>query len=110
VLYVYAEIVIMSKRGQISNFEQHDVPAARYTADKSEQNHMLSSTTYGLNFSYTKKIHVGLQTSIDDEDFDFQPCVKLTAKGAEGICLNMAEWQRFRENMSHMTEYLNGDD
>ena len=70
---------------------------------------MLANTTYGLNSSYTKKIHVGLQTSINDDEFDFQLAVKFTSKGAEGICFNMVEWQQFQENMELMTDYLNGN-
>ena len=104
---------IMGKRKEISNSEPEahsDVSATRYSnAEKMEQNCMLLSTTYGLNSSYTKKIHVGLQSSINDEDFDFLPCVKLSSNGAEGIWLNMLEWQQFQENLPRMGEYLDGD-
>ncbi|XP_072750089.1 uncharacterized protein [Anoplolepis gracilipes] len=69
---------------------------------------MLLSTTYGLNSSYTKKIHVGLMAS-DGEELDFLPIVKLSSYSAEGICFDMESWQKFQENMEQMSLYLNGD-
>ncbi|XP_072763508.1 uncharacterized protein [Anoplolepis gracilipes] len=69
---------------------------------------MLLSTTYGLNSSYTKKIHVGLMAS-DGEELDFLPIVKLSSHSAEGICFDMESWQKFQENMEQMSLYLNGD-
>lgn len=103
----------MGKRKEIVNSEKpaqcNDTSEARcIIAEKIVQNYMLLSTTYGLNFSYTKKIHVGLQTSIND-DFDFQPFIKFSSKGADGICFNMVEWQKFQENMKLMSDYLNGN-
>lgn len=67
------------------------------------QYHMLLSTTYGLNNSYTKKIHVGLQTS--DEGI-FAPVVKLSGNNADGIYFDVDSWHQFQEIMPIMTEYL----
>jgi len=72
------------------------------------QPRMLLSTTYGLNSSYTKKIHVGLITE-DNVEPDFLPVVKLTSHGAAGICFDMESWQKFQENMETMSTYLSGD-
>jgi len=47
--------------------------------------HLLLSTTYGLNSSFTKKIQVGLQSTKED---CFIPIVKLTSNNADGICLD----------------------
>ncbi|XP_072764106.1 uncharacterized protein [Anoplolepis gracilipes] len=69
---------------------------------------MLLSTTYGLNSSCTKKIHLGLMAS-DEEELDFLPIVKLSSHSAEGICFDMKSWQKFQENMEQMSLYLNGD-
>ncbi|XP_067216564.1 uncharacterized protein [Linepithema humile] len=104
----------MDKRREIVKSEKptkcSDTSEARCDiTEKIVQNCMLLSTTYGLNFSYTKKIHVGLQTSINSDEFDFQPFVKFSSKGADGICFNMAEWQKFQENMKQMSDYLNGN-
>ena len=101
----------MDKRKRIVNqtTQRNEVSETGYNnGEKFEQNCMLLSTTYGLNSSYTKKIHVGLQTSSNEDNFDFQPAVKLTAKGAEGISFNMVEWRKFQENMELMSNYLNG--
>lgn len=75
---------------------------------KIEQQCMLMSTTYGLNSSYTKKIHVGLMV-IDGDELDFLPIVKLTSHGATGICFDMESWQKFQENMELISAYLSGD-
>ena len=68
---------------------------------------MLLSTTYGLNSSYTKKIHVGLR-NLEKEGFDFLPYVKLSAGGAEGIYFDMTTWEHFQQNLGIMSEYLDG--
>lgn len=69
---------------------------------KNEQFHMLLSTTYGLNNSHTKRIHVGLQTV----ESDFEPIVKLTGSYAEGINFNVDSWQQFQQHLELMEEYL----
>jgi len=43
---------------------------------------MLLSTTYGLNNSHTKRLHVGLQTTNEGV---FKPLVKLSGNNANGI-------------------------
>lgn len=73
---------------------------------KNEQFHMLLTTTYGLNNSHTKRIHVGLQTTSEGV---FVPMVKLTGNHAEGIYFNAGIWQQFQENMSLIEEYLGGE-
>ncbi|KAL6417212.1 hypothetical protein ACFW04_012906 [Cataglyphis niger] len=54
--------------------------------------YLLLSTTYGLNASYTKKIHVGLQATSEN---CFVPIVKLTGNYADGICLDTDTWRQF---------------
>lgn len=68
--------------------------------------HLLLSTTYGLNSSFTKKIQVGLQSTKED---CFVPIVKLTSNNADGICLDFDTWQQFQSCMDHMRQYLNED-
>ncbi|KAL6419786.1 hypothetical protein ACFW04_011195 [Cataglyphis niger] len=61
------------------------------------------TTTYGLNASYTKKIHVGLQATSEN---CFVPIVKLTGNYADGICLDTDTWQQFQISMEQMKQYL----
>ncbi|KAL6416476.1 hypothetical protein ACFW04_013431 [Cataglyphis niger] len=65
--------------------------------------YLLLSTTYGLNASYTKKIHVGLQATSEN---CFVPIVKLTGNYADGICLDTDTWRQFQTNMKQMKQYL----
>lgn len=73
---------------------------------RNEQFHMLLSTTYGLNASHTKRIHVGLQTT---NAGIYEPTVKLTGNSADGIYFNGDSWQQFQNNMGAMSAYLSGD-
>jgi len=43
---------------------------------------MLLSTTYGLNNSHTKRLHVGLHTTNEEV---FKPLIKLSGNNANGI-------------------------
>ncbi|KAL6423091.1 hypothetical protein ACFW04_010522 [Cataglyphis niger] len=70
--------------------------------------YLLLSTTYGLNSlgvnaSYTKKIHVGLQATSEN---CFVPIVKLTGNYADGICLDTDTWRQFQISMEQMKQYL----
>ncbi|XP_071582201.1 uncharacterized protein [Temnothorax nylanderi] len=78
----------------------------RYFEGRNEQLHMLLSTTYGLNSSHTKRIHVGLQTTSEGV---FVPLVKLTGNCADGVYFDEKSWQQFQENMGLVSEYLNGE-
>ncbi|XP_072743782.1 uncharacterized protein [Anoplolepis gracilipes] len=103
----------MDNRKEISNFKKslYSVSASKSECNfvgKIELQRMLLSTTYGLNSSYTKKIHVDLMVS-DGEELDFLPIVKLSSHSAEEICFDMESWQKFQENMEQMFLYLNGD-
>lgn len=72
--------------------------------DRNERNHLLLSTTYGLNSSHTKKIHVGLQAT---NEGNFAPIVKLTGNYTDGICFDYNTWQQFQQScMEHMKLYL----
>ncbi|XP_024869355.1 high mobility group nucleosome-binding domain-containing protein 5-like, partial [Temnothorax curvispinosus] len=73
---------------------------------RNEQLHMLLSTTYGLNSSHTKRIHVGLQATSEGV---FVPLVKLTGNCADGVYFDEKSWQQFQENMGLVSEYLNGE-
>ncbi|XP_077260818.1 uncharacterized protein LOC143896695 [Temnothorax americanus] len=73
---------------------------------RNEQLHMLLSTTYGLNSSHTKRIHVGLQATSEGV---FVPMVKLTGNCADGVYFDEKSWQQFQENMGLVSEYLNGE-
>ncbi|RLU19401.1 hypothetical protein DMN91_007958 [Ooceraea biroi] len=64
---------------------------------------MLLTTSYGLNNSHTKRIHVGLQTTSDGV---FVPVVKLNGNYAEGIHFDAESWLRFQKSMKLMKEYL----
>lgn len=75
-------------------------------ANGGRNRHLLLSTTYGLNSSFTKKIQVGLQSTKED---CFVPIVKLTSNNADGICLDSDTWQQFQACMDHMRQYLNED-
>jgi hypothetical protein len=70
---------------------------------RSERFHMLLTTTYGLNNSHTKRIHVGLQTT---NKGIFEPVVKLSGSNAGGVYIDMESWQEFQENLALMNEYL----
>jgi hypothetical protein len=73
-------------------------------AGRDEQQYLLLSSTYPLNSSQTKKIHVGLQSS---EENGFVPIVKLSGNSAEGINFDHDTWQRFKGHMKLMSGYLN---
>ncbi|KAL6265752.1 hypothetical protein P5V15_002558 [Pogonomyrmex californicus] len=66
---------------------------------------MVLSTTYGLNISHTKRLHVGLQTTNEGV---FVPMIKLTGN-AEGIYFDVDSWQQFLNNMGLIDEYLNAN-
>ncbi|KAL6416876.1 hypothetical protein ACFW04_012369 [Cataglyphis niger] len=65
--------------------------------------YLLLSMTYGLNASYTKKIHVGLQATSEN---CFVPIVKLTGNYADGICLDIDTCRQFQISMEQMKQYL----
>ncbi|KAL6433563.1 hypothetical protein ACFW04_006566 [Cataglyphis niger] len=71
---------------------------------RNEQRYLLMSTTYGLNASYTKKLHVGLQAI---NESCFAPIAKLTRNYVDGICLDIDTWEQFQAYMEHMSLYLN---
>ena len=85
---------------KMDNNDSIDIDNAR----RHEQRYLLLSTTYGLNSSHTKKIHVGLQSK---NDGSFVPAVKLSGNYAEGICFDVNTWRQFQANMEHMNLYLN---
>lgn len=68
--------------------------------------HMLFTTTYGLNSSHTKTIHVGLQRT---NEGIFKPLVKLSGNNADGIYFDADSWKQFQDNMGLMNEYLSSD-
>jgi len=68
--------------------------------------YMLLSTTYGLNNSHIKRLHVGLQTTNEGV---FKPLVKLNGNNANGIYFHIDSWQEFLHNIALMSEYLTGD-
>lgn len=70
---------------------------------RNEHQHLLLSTTYSLNSSHTKKIHVGMQAANED---CFVPIVKLSGNYADGICLDIDTWQQFQGSMEDMRQYL----
>ncbi|KYQ50082.1 hypothetical protein ALC60_09497 [Trachymyrmex zeteki] len=67
---------------------------------------MLLTTSYGLNNSHTKTIHVGLQRT---NKGIFKPLVKLTGHNADGIYFDTECWQLFQEQLGLMNEYLTSD-
>jgi len=69
---------------------------------RNERFHMLLLTTYSLNNSHTKKLHVELQTTNEGV---FKPLVKLSGSNANGIYFDADSWQ-FLHNMGLMSEYL----
>lgn len=73
---------------------------------RNDQFHMLLSTSYGLNISHTKRIHVGLQMTSDGV---FVPMVKLTGCNADGVYFDEDSWRQFQENMDLILEYLSGE-
>ncbi|KAL6258350.1 hypothetical protein P5V15_010298 [Pogonomyrmex californicus] len=70
-----------------------------------EQN-LLLSTTYPLNTSHTKKLHVGLQLSRKERIFE--PVVKLSGNSVEGISFDPDTWQQFQDSIRYMSSYFNG--
>ena len=97
----------MSKRGATSESGDKGDLARSGNGERNEHRVMLLSTAYGLNSSFTKTIHVGLR-NLNSDEFDFEPCVKLSAKGPDGIYFNMTEWQQFQQNMEIMADYFDG--
>lgn len=75
------------------------------TNNMPEKYHLLLSTTYSLNTSNTKKLHVGLQLTGEGT---FKPVVRLTGNYSEGIDFDTDAWVQFQKNMELMSVYLNG--
>lgn len=103
------QLKTMAARKEATNFAKSERNISKTdnnidNARRNEQRYLLLSTTYGLNSSHTKKIHVGLQST---NDGCFAPVVKLTGNYAEGICFDVVAWQQFQANMEHMNLYLN---
>lgn len=71
--------------------------------NEQQQRYLLLSTTYGLNLSHTKKIHVGLQAT---NEGCYVPIVKLTGNYVEGICFDTVTWHQFQTCMSQMRLYF----
>jgi len=62
-------------------------------------------TTYGLNNSHTKIIHVGLQRT---NKGIFKPLVKL-GHNADRIYFDTDCWQQFQDHIEFMNKYLSSD-
>ncbi|XP_071580589.1 uncharacterized protein [Temnothorax nylanderi] len=75
-------------------------------ATSTEETSNYISTTYGLNSSHTKRIHMGLQATSEGV---FVPLVELTGNYADGVYFDEKSWQQFQENMGLVSEYLNGE-
>ncbi|KYN35090.1 hypothetical protein ALC56_10560 [Trachymyrmex septentrionalis] len=61
--------------------------------------HMLLATTYVLNNSHTKTIHVELQRT---NEGIFKSLVKLSGHNADGIYFDTDYWQQFQDHMGLM--------
>lgn len=84
----------------------YDIRKTRNGEKRNTQFHMLLTTTYGLNNSHTKTLHVGLQISNAGV---FVPLVKLSGSNADGLYFDADSWQQFLLNMPLMREYLSGN-
>jgi len=73
---------------------------------RNERFYMLLSTTYGLNNSHIKRLHVGLQTTNEGV---FKLLIKLSGNNANGIYFDADLWQEFLHNMGLISEYLTGN-
>ena len=75
---------------------------------RNDQRYLLLSTTYGLNSSHSKKLHVGLRAR-NDEDDSFEPVVKLIGNYVDGICFDVDTWQQFQANTETVILYLTNE-
>ncbi|EFN79641.1 hypothetical protein EAI_08602 [Harpegnathos saltator] len=65
---------------------------------------MLLSTTYSLNTSDTKRMQIGLQASNDGTTFE--PTIKLSGNTSTEIQFDFATWEKFKEYMKYIDDYL----
>ncbi|EFN87065.1 uncharacterized protein LOC112589874 [Harpegnathos saltator] len=68
------------------------------------ESYMLLSTTYPLNTSHTKRMQIGLRASNDGTTFE--PTIKLSGNTSTGIQFNFATWEKFKEYMKYIGDYL----
>ena len=94
----------MAERQEIENHFVSNNSRVINIIELNEQQYLMLST-YLLNSSHTKKLHVGLQST---KEGTFESIVKLTGNYAEGINFDSNAWKQFSENMGLMSTYLNG--
>ncbi|EFN89123.1 hypothetical protein EAI_02572 [Harpegnathos saltator] len=68
------------------------------------ESYMLLSTTYPLNTSDTKRKQIGLWASNDWTTFE--PTIKLSGNTSTGIQFDFATWEKFKQYMKHIGDYL----
>lgn len=73
---------------------------------KKSEKHLLLSTTYGLNTSFTKKIAVGLGLRSDDQ---FEPVIKLLNNTTEGVYLCLSAWTELANALETISDYFEFD-
>ncbi|OXU16771.1 hypothetical protein TSAR_012594 [Trichomalopsis sarcophagae] len=67
--------------------------------------HQILPTVFGLNNSYGKIVHIGLEnTSVGSDDFN--PIVRLSNNEFYGLCLPLASWLQFRELFDEIDRYF----
>lgn len=71
-------------------------------AVKKSDNHLLLSTTYGLNNSLTKKVVVGLGLHLNDK---FEPVIRLISNSCGGICLKPSTWSKLADIFDLIDDY-----
>lgn len=74
---------------------------------KKSERHLVLSTTYGLNISWSKKITVGLRLRIDGT---FEPVIRLINNYSSGVSLTVAAWEDLIESFELVDTYLDKKD
>lgn len=70
---------------------------------KQTEKHLLLSTTYGLNHSFTKKINVGLGLRGDSE---YELLIRLVNNSCGGICLKLDSWIALIDATDIISDYF----
>lgn len=88
---------VLPREGCSKLFKTFDV------ALKKSERHLVLSTTYGLNISWSKKITVGLRLRIDGT---FEPVIRLINNYSSGVSLSVSAWEDLMESFELIDTYF----
>lgn len=79
---------------------------SRCTSLKKFQKHLILSTTYGLNKSFSKKVIVGLEEQTDGK---FEPAIRVMNNCSYGITFKLNSWTKLNQEINQISAYFDSD-